>query len=78
MNKTDDIQMQTITRVDALGKVTGDVPYPGDVTPENLLHAKVLFSGQPHARMLSMDISKAESYPGVVAVLTASDVPVNE
>ncbi len=65
-------------RVDALGKVTGETPYPGDVTPNQLLHAKTLFSGQPHARMLAMDISKAASLPGVVTILTAQDVPVNE
>ncbi len=69
---------QSTYRVDALGKVTGSVPYPGDVTPPDLLHAKTLFSGQPHARMLAMDTSKAEALPGVVAVLTAKDVPQNE
>ncbi|MFN2276320.1 MAG: molybdopterin cofactor-binding domain-containing protein, partial [Candidatus Promineifilaceae bacterium] len=69
---------QNTYRVDALGKVTGAAPYPGDVSPEDLLHAKTLFSGQPHARMLSMDTSEAEALPGVVVVLTAKDVPVNE
>ncbi len=67
-----------MTRVDALDKVTGAALYPGDLTPENLLHGKVLFSRQPHARMLAMDISAAEAVPGVVAILTAKDVPVNE
>jgi len=69
---------QNTYRVDALGKVTGAAPYPGDVSPEDLLHAKTMFSGQPHARMLSMDTSEAEALPGVVVVLTAKDVPVNE
>ncbi|MCL4868262.1 MAG: molybdopterin-dependent oxidoreductase [Anaerolineae bacterium] len=67
-----------IPKVDALAKVTGHALYPGDMTPDNLLHAKVLFSGQPHARMVSMDISQAEKVPGVVAIFTAKDVPVNE
>lgn len=67
-----------VNRVDAAGKVTGDAHYPGDVTPENLLHAKILFSGQPHARMLSMDLEAARAMPGVVAIFTAADVPVNE
>ncbi|MEW5989627.1 MAG: xanthine dehydrogenase family protein, partial [Chloroflexota bacterium] len=66
------------TRMDALGKVTGQTLYPGDVTPPDLLHGKVLFSGQPHARMVAMDLSAAEAAPGVVAILTAQDVPVNE
>ncbi|MCZ7671716.1 MAG: hypothetical protein M5U34_33620 [Chloroflexi bacterium] len=56
----------------------GAAHYPGDITPENLLHGKVLFSGQPHARMVAMDVSAAEAVPGVVAVFTAKDVPVNE
>jgi len=78
MSNKNEYQIQNIPRVDALGKVTGEAPYPGDVTPENLLHAKILFSGQPHARMLSMDTSKALAFPGVVTILTAEDVPVNE
>ena len=65
-------------RVDARDKVTGDALYPGDITPPDLLHGRILFSGQPHARMLSMDTRAAEELPGVVAVLTAKDVPVNE
>jgi CO/xanthine dehydrogenase Mo-binding subunit len=69
---------RSITRVDALAKVTGQALYPGDITPEGLLHGKVLFSHQPHARMLAMDISAAEAVPGVIAILTAKDVPVNE
>lgn len=65
-------------RVDALGKVTGKTLFPGDITPDNLLHGKVLFSGQPHARMTAIDLEEAEAVPGVVAILTARDVPVNE
>jgi CO/xanthine dehydrogenase Mo-binding subunit len=67
-----------LNRVDAAGKVTGATLYPGDILPENLLHAKVLFSNQPHARMLSMDTSAAGAVPGVVAIFTAKDVPNNE
>ncbi|NCF67478.1 MAG: molybdopterin-dependent oxidoreductase [Chloroflexi bacterium] len=78
MSNKNEYQIQNIPRVDALGKVTGEAPFPGDVTPENLLHARVLFSGQPHARMISMDTSKALAFPGVVAIYTAEDVPVNE
>jgi CO/xanthine dehydrogenase Mo-binding subunit len=69
---------RSITRVDALAKVTGQALYPGDITPDNLLHGKVLFSHQPHARMLAMDMSAAEAVPGVIVILTAKDVPVNE
>ena len=76
---TDDtiLRARVTERVDARDKVTGDAHYPGDITPPNLLFGRVLFSGQPHARMLSMDISAAEATPGVVAIFTAKDVPVN-
>jgi CO/xanthine dehydrogenase Mo-binding subunit len=45
---------------------------------EGMLHAKVVWSEYPHAKALRIDTSKAEAYPGVVAVLTYRDVPVNE
>lgn len=76
--KAGPLQARSLPRVDALGKVNGRTLYPGDITPDNLLHGKVLFSGQPHARMVSMDTSAAEQVPGVVAIFTAKDVPVNE
>ena len=76
---TDQIFRARVTeRVDARAKVTGEADYPGDLTPPNLLFGRVLFSGQPHARMLSLDTSAAEALPGVVAVFTARDVPRNE
>ncbi|GIK55224.1 MAG: xanthine dehydrogenase family protein [Chloroflexi bacterium] len=65
-------------RVDASGKVTGAALFPGDLTRPQLLHAKVLFSNQPHARMVRMDTRAAEAVPGVIAIFTAADVPVNE
>ncbi len=69
---------QSVHRVDAACKVTGAALYPGDITPPGLLHGKVLFSHQPHARMLSINLEKARAVPGVVAIFTAADVPVNE
>ena len=76
---TDQILRARVTeRVDARDKVTGDALYSGDLTPPDLLFGRVLFSGQPHARMVSIDTDAAEALPGVVAVLTAKDVPVNE
>jgi CO/xanthine dehydrogenase Mo-binding subunit len=69
---------QSVTRVDARAKVTGEAKYPGDLMMEGMLHAKILFAGRPHARILQIDTSRAEAVPGVVAILTARDVPVNE
>ncbi|MGA9350658.1 MAG: molybdopterin cofactor-binding domain-containing protein [Anaerolineae bacterium] len=69
---------QSLPRVDARAKVMGEAKYPGDFYMEGMLHAKVVWSEHPHARVLRIDTSKAEAYPGVVAVLTYRDVPVNE
>ncbi|NND03204.1 MAG: molybdopterin-dependent oxidoreductase [Acidimicrobiia bacterium] len=65
-------------RIDALGKVTGETPYPDDLDHDNALYGKVVFSGQPHARMISMDTTAAKADPDVIDVFTAADVPVNE
>ena len=67
-----------VVRIDSLDKVTGKALFPADIARPNMLHMKILFSGRPHARVRSIDVSKAESHPGVVAVFTAVDVPVNE
>ncbi len=67
----------SISRIDAVGKTTGHTPYVGDVAADALV-AKVVFTNQPHARLLSLDISAAERAPGVLTVVTATDVPVNE
>ena len=65
-------------RIDALDKVLGTADYPGDLKMENMLQMKILFAGKPHAIVKSIDTSKAETLEGVVLILTASDVPVNE
>jgi len=64
--------------VDARDKVTGAARYPGDINLPNQLYMKILFAHRPHARILSIDTTAAEAAPGVVAVFTAKDVPVNE
>ncbi|NWG33097.1 MAG: xanthine dehydrogenase family protein [Chloroflexi bacterium] len=69
---------RSLARVDARGKVTGETPYSGDLSMPGMLHMKVLFAGRPHARIKSIDTRKAEAAPGVAAVFTAKDVPVNE
>jgi CO/xanthine dehydrogenase Mo-binding subunit len=65
-------------RIDAVDKVTGVVPYPGDIDLPNQAWMKIVFAGTPHARITAMDTSQAEAAPGVIAVFTAKDVPVNE
>lgn len=65
----------SIRRNDALGKVTGETKYGGDLAGPDALHVAVLRSELPHAEILSIDTSKALALPGVVAVYTAKDVP---
>ena len=62
-------------RPDAREKVTGQAIYAADLYFGGMLHAKVLRSKYPHARVLRVDTSKAKTLPGVLAVLTADDVP---
>lgn len=65
-------------RRDAPDKVTGAATYPGDRFPAGALVAKVVFSNQPHARLVAIDLDGARAVAGVVAVFGAADVPVNE
>lgn len=69
---------KSVSRVDARGKVTGETPYSGDLSMKGMLHMKILFAERPHARIKWIRTGKAEAAPGVVAVFTAKDVPVNE
>jgi len=69
---------KSTARVDARAKVTGQAMYPADLTVEDALHAKILFAGRPHARIVQIDTAEAKAVPGVVAIFTAKDVPVNE
>jgi CO/xanthine dehydrogenase Mo-binding subunit len=69
---------RSANRLDAVGKVTGAALYPGDINRPNQAMMKILFAGRPHALVRQVDTSAAERMPGVLAVLTAKDVPVNE
>ena len=68
---------ESLPRPDALGKVTGAANYPADLVRAGMLHLKVVFAGRAHARITAIDTAAALAYPGVVAVLTAADVPYN-
>lgn len=62
-------------RHDGADKVTGRALYGADVSPAGLIHGKILRSPHAHARIRSIDTSRAESLPGVRAVVTAKDLP---
>ena len=63
-----------VKRVDGIEKVTGAAKYVGDITVPGMLYGRILRSNYPHARIRSIDASRAEALPGVVAVLTAADI----
>lgn len=69
---------ETVHRIDAVGKVTGEAAYPGDVNLPGQAYMKILFARRPHAIVRSIDTRAAEAMDGVLAVFTAKDVPVNE
>lgn len=67
-----------LPRLDGVGKVTGETLYPADIDIEGQLWLTIRYSDRVHARVVAIDTTQAEAYPGVVAVFTAKDVPVNE
>jgi CO/xanthine dehydrogenase Mo-binding subunit len=69
---------QSVRRLDGVGKVTGETPYPGDIDMPHQLWMKIKFSDRAHARIRSIDASAALALPGVHAVFTAQDIPCNE
>ena len=66
---------KSVVRVDALEKATGEAVYCSDIKLPRMLHAKVLRSPHPHARIVSIDTSRVESLPSVACVITGKDVP---
>ena len=62
-------------RPDARAKVTGEAIFAADLYLDNMIHAKVLRSEYPHARIVKIDTERARALPGVAAVLTADDLP---
>ena len=65
-------------RHDGVDKVTGRALYGADFQTVGLLHGRVLRSPYAHARIKSIDTSRAEAYPGVKGVVTAKDFPYAE
>ena len=62
-------------RHDGTDKVTGRAQYGADIRLPGMLYGAMLRSPHAHARILSIDTSNAEAYPGVRAVVTAKDLP---
>lgn len=75
MNQVNEIIGRPVPRKDARGKVLGEARYADDLSLPGMVYGKVLRSPHPHARIRSIDASRARAHPGVIAVLTAKDVP---
>jgi CO/xanthine dehydrogenase Mo-binding subunit len=65
-----------LRKVDGLEKSTGRARFADDIVLPGMLHGKILRSPHPHARIVSIDTSRAEALPGVHAVVTGKDMPV--
>jgi xanthine dehydrogenase molybdenum-binding subunit len=63
-------------RIDAYERVTGQAQYTGDIQLPGMLYARVLRSPHPHARIVSIDTSKAEKLPGVKAIIHHGNVQI--
>jgi CO/xanthine dehydrogenase Mo-binding subunit len=65
-------------RADAWEKVRGRPIYAGDLALAGMLHGRIVRSPYASARIVRLDTQAARALPGVIAVLTARDVPRNE
>ena len=64
-----------IARIDGLAKVTGQVRYGMDAAVSGAVHAHLVTSTVARGRVLEIDATEAERAPGLVAVITAANVP---
>ncbi len=66
---------ESVRRIDGVPKVKGAFSFASDLWAEGMLWGHTVRTPHPHARILSIDISKAMATPGVHAVLLAGDIP---
>jgi len=69
---------KNVPRFDTIDKVTGKAQYPSDYSFSNQSYMQIVFAGRPHAVITDIHTEQAEALEGVLAVLTAKDVPCNE
>jgi 4-hydroxybenzoyl-CoA reductase subunit alpha len=63
-------------KVDARAKCTGQMKFADDIFLPRMLYCKILRSHLPHALIKSIDVSKAEALPGVLAIIIGKDLPI--
>ena len=64
-----------VERVDAFERLTGEAKFAADIYLPGMLYVKMLRSPHPHAKVVRIDLSRAQALPGVKAILTSRDVP---
>ena len=69
---------QPLARHDQAEKIAGTTRYAGDLAFAGMLHARLVRSQVPSARLTRRDVTAAAAVPGVIAVLLGEDVPNNE
>jgi 4-hydroxybenzoyl-CoA reductase alpha subunit len=76
--KRDDLTVvgRPLEKVDAAAKVTGQTVFADDLALPRMIHARLLRSPHPHARIRRLDVSRAAAHPGVLATLVGAELPV--
>src|SRR5262245_50895890 len=67
---------QPLPKVDAAAKVAGQTVFADDLVLPRMLFARLLRSPHPHARIRSIDVSRAAAHPGVLATLVGAELPI--
>lgn len=75
MEEREHVVGKSVTRVDALEKVTGRAKYTEDLCDKSAYIARVLHADIAHGIVRSVDTSEAQKLPGVVKIVTCFDVP---
>src|SRR5512145_675421 len=76
MNKDDfAVVGQPLPKIDAWAKVTGETRYADDLVLPRMAYGKLLRSAHAHARIRTIDTTRARMLPGVYAVITGHDLP---
>ena len=68
---------QPLPKIDAWAKVTGETRYTDDMVLPRMAHGRLLRSPHAHARIRSIDTARARARPGVYAVITGHDLPID-
>jgi len=66
---------QSLPKIDAWAKVTGETRFADDLVLPRMAHAKLLRSPHAHALIKRIDVTRAQALPGVYAVITGHDLP---